>query len=143
MELEKLVPKESKFRLNLADGKEFTMRPITLQDEIWLRETYGERIQQIFEEMDVQEISRIVSRLLIVEDKRFFKKQDVTIVNEEGEELTIELGGVKLLQSLVSGWSDKTTLLKALLENIGFSRPDIEEIENEDDNNTEKKSQQS
>lgn len=128
-----LKPKESTFRLKSAKDKVFTMNPITLADEVWLDETYGqEKIQKIFNDMNIKEISRIVFRLLKTEDKLFFKPQDVLFVNENGESEEIKLGGVELLRSMVIGNEEKLALMMALLENIGISRPVLDELSKEE-----------
>ena len=138
MDLKKIVPQESSFYLRLAE-RSFTMRPINLEDEIWLENEYpGSKVQDIFENLNMPEISRIVFRLIKNEDKEFFKKQSVKIVNEEGEEMEVDLGGVKLLTALISGWDEKATVINSLLANIGFSRPDLDKEEAGDDK--EKKS---
>lgn len=131
MDLSQIRPKESTFKLRFAGEKVFTMNPISLGDEIWLEGTYGDRIGEVFENVNTKEISRIVFRLLKVEDKSFFKKQKVDLVNEEGEESEIEIGGVALLQSLISGWEEKVVILNALLENIGLSRPEVDDSKEE------------
>lgn len=128
MDLTKLIPKETRFKLRQSGDEEFVMRPINLQDEIWLSEEYpGEEIGKVFEEINIKEISRIVFRLLDSESKKFFKKREVEIVDEDGDSESMELGGVALLQSLVSGWDEKAMLMEKLLENIGVSRPKMDE----------------
>lgn len=132
MDLASMRPKEARFKLTTFEDKEFVMNPITMDDEAWLGETYGtEGVQQIFDELRMHEIARIVFRLLNVESKKVFKKQVVEFVTEDGEVTEVELGGVDLLRSSCVGWEDKLALVKALSENIGFSRPDIEENEGE------------
>lgn len=127
MDLRELRPQESSFKLRAAK-RSFTLNPITLADEVWLDEQYGsEMIQEIFLSTNIKEISRIVYRLLKVEDKQFFKTRPVTFIDEEGNEAEIQLGGVELLRYMVSGNDEKLELINALIENIGLSRPDAEE----------------
>jgi len=123
MELSELVPRDSKFFLRKAD-REFTIRPFELRDEIWLQEKYGDAIQDVFEKINMVEISRIAFRQLTIEDKQFFKKQEVKIVNEEGDEITEILGGLDLFRSLISGWGEKTAIIEALGKSLGMSRPE-------------------
>jgi len=130
MNLQDITPQESTFKLKVSGDRVFTMNPINLSDEIWLDNTFGSEIGKIFESVNIKEISRIVFRLLKNEDKAFFKKQVVELVDENGEASEIELGGVALLQSMISGWDEKTRILEALLLNIGISRPDV--IESDD-----------
>lgn len=124
MDLTKLIPKQSRFHLSAAK-KEFSLRPFNLGDEIWLKNTYGERVEEIFEIVDFEAISRIVFRQ--IEDRSFFKKQSVTFVNEEGDTEDIEVGGVELFRQLIKGWDEKISIMNAFIECVGFSKPDIKE----------------
>lgn len=129
MNLKDLKPKESRFKLKAAK-REFTLNPITLADEVWLDEEFGqEKIEQIFTEINIKEISRIVFRLIKPEDKVFFKSRPVKFITEDGEELEQDLGGVELLRTMISGNDEKIGIINALLENIGLSRPDIDKDE--------------
>jgi hypothetical protein len=147
MELTSLVPRDIKFNLTSIKDREFTMKAITLADKIWLDENFPNgQIAEIFLNINIKEICRIIFRLLTPEDKLFFKKQKVKIVNEEGDEEEIEIGGVALLQSLISGGiGEELELVNALLKNMGYSDNQIEDIKNgkldeKPEENTEKKS---
>jgi len=125
MNLFEMKPKESRLKLK-ALKKELVLNPITLSDEAWLDDAYGaEKVTEIFEQVNIKEISRIVYRLLNNESKSLFKKQMVTFIDENGDSAELELGGVELLRTMISGWEEKLALLNALLENIGASRPEI------------------
>jgi len=129
MKLTDMIPTESKFTLKKAK-REFILNPINLSDEIWLKNEYGEDgIQEIFEKINIEEISRIVFRLMRVEDKEFFASKEVTIIDESGVKETMILGGVNLLRTYISGWGEKLAILNSLLENIGASRPELKELE--------------
>lgn len=126
MNLMDLKPQESSFYLRAAK-REFVMNPITLADEVWLDEVYGQdKIQEIFANVNIKEISRIVFRLIKPEDKVFFKTRTVYFITEDGEEVEKELGGVELLQTMISGNEEKLAIINALLENIGVSRPEVD-----------------
>jgi len=122
MDLPDLLPKPSRFHLRLVN-RWFTTRPITLEDEIWISDTFGDDIKDIFETVNMKEISRIAFNQLEIEDKKFFKKQEVEFVSEEGEETHKTIGGVELFNSLVSGIEEKNGIIQALLDTIGASRP--------------------
>jgi len=139
MELKDIIPKESKLKLK-AFKDPLILKPITLRDEAWLAEEYGERgIIEVFENVNMLEISRIVFKLLRAEDKLKFKNREVTFILEDGSETTEDLGGVNLLMQCISGQKEKTAVFMALLENIGLSRPDIEEKEEPVKKKTRKK----
>lgn len=124
MNLVDMKPKQSKLKLK-ALKQELILNPITLADEAWLDEQYGAKVlSEIFTNVNIKEISRIVYRLLDADSKKLFKKQVVELVNEDGESEDIELGGVQLLMTMVIGWEEKLAMVNALLDNIGMSRPD-------------------
>lgn len=125
MDLSQLQPKAAKFILDsMGEKKEFHLRPVTLADEVWLNENFDD-ISDVFDNLRMDKIARIVFRLLTDESKLFFKTQDVDTVDEEGNEMTIKVGGVKMLQMAISGYSNKINVTVALLECIGFSRPEV------------------
>lgn len=127
MNLAELRPQKSTFKLSTIK-QELVMNPITLSDEVWLSQQYSqERIQQIFNHVDLNEISRIVFRLLDIDSKKLFRKQKVEFVTEDGDVLEKELGGVDLLRNACVGADDKLALLNAIIDNLGLSRPEVDE----------------
>lgn len=129
MDLKQLTPKQSTIKLR-AFKEPIKLRPITLSDEAWLDETYGEAgILSIFESMNMIEISRIVFRLICDKDKPRFKSREVQFILEDGSETTQTIGGVNLFMQSISGQQEKVAVFTALLENIGFSRPQIDQME--------------
>lgn len=135
IKLEDLVPEGSEFTLK-STGLTYKLRAFTMQDEIWIAKTFGEGIKDIFEKARMQEICRIVYHQL--ENKEDFCKREVKIINEEGEEVTGQVGGVDLLISLISGMDEKLNIINALLATIGISRGVMEKLQED----TEKKNQQ-
>lgn len=128
MKLEELIPQEGKIKL-VDPEKEYILRPFTLQDEVWVRKTFGDEIDKIFQPdcVDLEGLSRIAYHQLA--DKSDFVVREVTTVNEEGEEVTERIGGYKLFMSRVKGINHKMELLFAVNETLGASRPDMEEGE--------------
>lgn len=131
MKLEDLNPKDAVFKINQFGDQEFTIRKFTLSDEIWLNQTFGTSLQEIFKSVDMDAISRIIFHQLAPDDKLVFQKQNVKLVNDDTGEVTEEtIGGYRLLQKCipggVSGTIEKTVLLNALLETLGVSRPEPE-----------------
>lgn len=132
MDLSQLKRKMGKFKLTSIEGhegKEFRLRPFNLSDEAWLQQTFGDQITNIFEEVRMVEIGKIVWHQMLVEDKKFFKKRDIEFVDEEGYITSSEVGGLELLQQTITGWEDYASVVNALLDTIGMSRPEL--IENE------------
>lgn len=126
MDLKDLKPTNVKLKLS-STGREYTLRHISLADEIWIQEEFGDRFNEIFKEdsIDMVSLARIVFHH--IEDKSDFIRKEVTLVNEEGEEEVHVLGGCKLLQTMITGMEDKIEMISAFNKVMIASRPDIKE----------------
>ena len=124
MNLTELKPRPSKLKL-AKHNKEFILNPITLADEVWLDEEFGMvRIAEIFQNLEIAPIARIVYRVIRTEDKQIFKKRKVSFVTEDGDSLTEEMGGLELFLNMITGMEDKLAMINALSDNLGLSRPE-------------------
>lgn len=122
MKLEDIIPQPATFTLKQT-GKTYTLRPISLDDEIWLHREFGADIQNIFAQGRMKEISRIVFHQLVDEDKEDFLQKKVTYVNEEGVKISeMKKGGSDLLNAVIIGQSEKLEVIKALVKTLGVSR---------------------
>lgn len=139
--LEDLKPEAAKFYLR-SMGKEYTLRPVTLEDEKWLRTTFKDDLQRIFSEQKSYEICQIIWRLLSEEDKGDFKQIEVKGYDEEGCETVTKLGGVDRLMSCVHGYAEKILIFRALLQTIGISRPMQDELAKEEAEAEKKRQEQ-
>lgn len=137
VKLEELIPQPAEFEL-AATGKTYHLRKITLDDEIWLAETFGARFQSVMAGEDMKSLARLAFRLLVEKDD--LKAQEVAVVDEEGVTHKRMLGGVNLLLSMISGQAEKESLVRAIWQTIGVSRPLQDEIISEAEK-AQKKSQ--
>lgn len=135
IKLEDLIPEEAEFTLALTK-KTYKLRRFTLEDELWLKNRFGDELEKVFREIRMKEICQIVFHQLV--DKSEFLKREVKIINEEGDEITETKGGAELLFCMISGMNEKLEIFNALLATIGISRPIQEKLAKED---SEKKSQ--
>lgn len=119
--LKDIQPQGATFTLELTK-KEYRLRPFTLRDDVWLRETFGEELKVIFDEMRMGPICRIVFHQMEEADKADFAQRKVTVMNEEGETVEHTMGGYHLLFSMISGWSEKTDIFLALMKTVGISK---------------------
>lgn len=138
--LEDIIPEGATFTLRKT-GKTYRLNPVNLSDELWMSNTFGERLDDIFKNIRMKDICRIVFRLMDEDDKQDFAAKDVAFMNEEGETLEKRMGGAELLFVLVSGYAEKIEIFQALLTTIGVSRPMQEALEEADAEGGEKKSQ--
>jgi len=123
-----LVPRGSTFKL-AATGKEYRLRPVSLSDEKWMGETFGNDLQTIFAQMKMLQVCRIVFHQLEESDKADFAQVEVTVMNEEGLNTTRKMGGPELMFWQIRGFEEKIEIFKALMETIGVSRGMIEGFE--------------
>ena len=126
MKLEELMQTASEFKL-ATTGKNYTLRPFTLRDEIWLSNEFGGDLSDAFspERFDFSIVCRIVFRLIA--DKTDFIEREVDDVDENGKEVSIMLGGYKLLSGMIRGEEEKVAVLNAMNVCIANSRPEYKE----------------
>lgn len=130
LQMEDIKPEPATFKLKSRGESEYRLRAVTLEDEIWLNKEFGSRLDNVFKNMEMGPISRIVFRLMDEEDKqRDFTKRKVTIMNEAGETISEDRGGVELLQASLVGFDDKLAVITALLATIGMSRPAMDKLQ--------------
>lgn len=122
IKLEDIIPQGSSFTLKRTE-KTYYLKPVSLADELWISQTFGDQLQEIMSQVKMKEICRIVFRLLEDDSKQEFRAKDVELINEEGESMTVRLGGAELLMCLVSGYGEKIQIIEALMDTLGASRP--------------------
>lgn len=138
LSLESITPKKSEFKLKLFD-KKFYLRPITLEDEIWLKQEYSDKLEQVFSDTnpDFKEICRIAYRLLL--NKSEFKVRPVKFIDENGKEESITLGGLTLFYRCITCFEDKIAVTIALVETMGMSREIFDNVKEMLQGNDKKK----
>ena len=127
IKLEDLVPTGASFTLRKT-GKTYRLNAISLGDEMWMQETFGEGLSAVFSKMKMKEVCRILFHQLVEEDKADFAATDVVFMNEEGETLRKRVGGAELLYIQVSGFAEKIEIFEALMQTLGCSRPVLEKL---------------
>lgn len=123
MELEELIPESSEFNL-ASTGETHIIRPLTLEDEIWLKKELGDRLGTIFdaENLDMEAITLIAYHQLT--DKKPFRAVDHTSYNDEGEEINTRVGGLSLFRKSIMGVEEQVGLINALAACFFASRAD-------------------
>lgn len=133
MELEQLIPERVSWtKIIEGDGEtrelELHFRPFSVEDESWLKTAFGDKLQEKFEKMDMEALTRIAFRQLDPECKRELMKIKFMDMDEDGNDIEIAKRGPEKLGKLIVGYPDQLELLKALLRTRGFSMPIIEEL---------------
>ena len=140
LKMQDIRPKPSSFTL-AYNNKTYRLRAVSLEDEIWMNQTFGERLNDVFKELQMEHICRIVFRLMESDCRPDFASTTVKIINETGDEVSETMGGYRLLMAMMTGGPDeKIHVINALMETIGLSRPVAEKIVKDDADKTEKKS---
>lgn len=121
IDLKDLKPEDVEIVL---DGRSFVLRKFNLSDEAWLRETFGDSDQKLFGgQMSFDDVCRIAFHQLSDKDRALFAISNVKLVDEEGNEYPGKIGGWKAFRALAAGPEDKLNLFKAIMMNVGISRP--------------------
>ena len=138
MKLEDIKPPRSSFKLS-SNNKEYFIRPFTLEDEIWAKNTLGDDIDNIFrgDSVDFDQFTRLIYR--VIGDKSDFKKVTSTTYDDDGDEIELSIGGYKKFQTMVYNMDDKISILKAFNEVMAKSRPEIKAGMDVKDTNDKKK----
>lgn len=111
---EDLIPRESVFTLSEKPNKVFTLKKFSLASQIWVKREFGNRLEEIFEKIELEPIARITFYLL--KDKTEFKDE------------------LDFMEAIVTP-KDKLGILRSLLETIGISQPIIDDALKSGDSN--------
>ena len=131
IKLDQLIPKKVELEMTIPSGENAFVHigPFTLEHEIWLKDVFGDKIQQVFKDMEIDSLAKIAFRVMDPADRMHFPKQTVETLDEEGNAVSESIGGYRLFARCFSGTTQKIKLLEALTESLGVSRALIEEIE--------------
>lgn len=120
--LNELIPKSSEFYLS-AKHKTYILRPLSLADEAWILETFGELYKEMLMGKHLPMVARAIFHQMTEDGKKDFPYSKVKIVNEKGQSEETELGGYLLFMSLISGPKEKSEILMAYRRVVGLSSP--------------------
>lgn len=127
MKLEDLKPRPSKFFMEkLSDY--VTLRAWTMEDQIWLQQEYGDKVQKIFdpESVDIGAICRIAYRLIT--DRSPFKASEKKTFDEDGNPVIEKIGGWRRMALMLSGPKEQVDLFTSVIECIGVSMPEVDDV---------------
>jgi len=131
MELEQLIPERVAWEVDIPNSTEkrtFFFRLFNLEDESWLKRTYGDKLNKVFEELQVAEISRISFHQLELDSKRAIMKIKFLDMDENGADIEVAKTGPEKVAALTVGSNGLVTLINNLLKTRGLSLPLLEKI---------------
>lgn len=128
IDLEDLIPMTGEFSLEATGAIVHQLRPITLQDQVWIKDKFGDAqaLQKILEGTKLKELCQLIYHQLL--DKSHFRASVVKEINDEGDEVERKITGPEALASCVSTKKEQLAIYKALLKTIGVSEPMLEEV---------------
>ena len=133
IDLKDLIPEPSDVTLTVnGELKTFTLRAFSLSDRVWVTHKFGERVQEIFSQLNMPEICKIVYHQLEDGDKELFQAQDVEYFDDDGEKKKTRLTGPQVLMSCIKGGPlEEVKVIQSLLKCIGVSEPILSKSEEE------------
>lgn len=130
MELTDLIPERVRWEAKAGDNViELHMRPFNLEDESFLKRAYpGTKLQEVFSELNGDELSKICFHQLEPESKRALMKIQFMDVDENGKDVEIAKTGPEKIRYMIVGTAATMDLLNCLLKTRGLSLPLLEKI---------------
>jgi hypothetical protein len=123
--LDDIIPETTEFELK-STGKTYRLRGLSLEDQVWMRRTFGEKdLQLVFSDLRWEKISMIVFRLL--EDKSDFLPYESDEFDDEGTLSKRRVTGPEHLLKKISGTSEGIKIVSAVNRCVINSNPMIEE----------------
>lgn len=121
LRLEDLIPLPTSFKLKQFKEFEFMLRPCTGGMLVDMAHNIG-NIETLLGNPGVENISKIALFLMEYESACKFKKQQVKVIDLEGNEKDIEIGGYKLLMQTIQGIEEQYSIYGAILLSLGYKK---------------------
>ncbi len=131
MELEQLIPERVIWETDIPNSDQkitLTFRLFNLEDESWLKRTYGDRLEKVFSEVQTAEIAKIAFHQLDLDSKRSLMNIKFLDMDEEGKDIEVAKTGPEKVGALTIGATGITNLINNLLKTRGLSLPLLEKI---------------
>ena len=97
-----------------------------MADRVWIRAKFGDRVQEIFEKINMIEITKIVFHQL--EDKSDFRPITIQREDDDGELREIRLTGSDLLAEAITGVQETLEIYFALLKTLGITQVALKKL---------------
>ena len=125
--LESLIPKATSFTLRQFGEFCFKLRPCTGGMLVDMTHSIG-NIETLLGAPSIENISKIALTLMEYSSAVKFKKQQVKIIDIEGNEKEIEIGGYKLLMQCVQGIEEQYSIYRAILLSLGYKKDQADDL---------------
>ena len=121
--IEDFVPQDAEI---VIGGKTYHMRKINVEDEVWLRTTFGKGISDIFMNMHFDQIARLIFRQL--KDKSDFMPTEEDGLDDDGYPVKVKVTGPMRILKSMTGMQEKNDAVYAVVQLIGVSRPMMDKM---------------
>lgn len=131
MELEQLIPERVAWEVEIPNSDQkitLTFRLFNLEDESWLKRTYGSDLSKVFSEVQTAEIAKISFHQLDLDSKRTLMNIKFMDMDESGADIEVAKTGPEKIAALTIGAKGITDLINNLLKTRGLSLPLLEKI---------------
>lgn len=131
MELEQLIPEKVIWEAEIPNSDQkitLVFRLFNLEDESWLKRTYGDKLEKVFSELQTQEIAKIAFHQLDLDSKRSLMSIKFVDMDENGADIEVAKTGPEKVAALTIGAKGITDLINNLLKTRGLSLPLLEKI---------------
>ena len=129
--LEDLIPARATFTLKSRPGIEYALRPMDLNDQVWIKKTFGNQdaLQVALQGMDVEAVTRMVYHQLEQSSRKDFVATTESQVDDDGNEVTRTITGPEKLRAELSWPQEFMGLVTVLLKTIGLSQPILDKLQ--------------
>lgn len=131
MELEQLIPERVAWDVDVPNSDQkitLVFRLFNLEDESWLKRTYGDKLEKVFSELQTHEIAKIAFHQLELDSKKFLMSIKFMDMDENGQDVEVAKTGPEKVAALTIGAKGITDLINNLLKTRGLSLPLLEKI---------------
>jgi len=136
LKLEDLCPQRAEFFLSSKE-KTYALRPVTLDDYVWLQSKFGTTDITEMENIHVGIVCQAIYRQLEQESRKDFLATKIKEINDDGEEVETYLKGWQVLSKNIKP-EEIETMMTAYVKCLGVSKPILDQL-NEDNVKKKKK----
>ena len=133
--LEDICPQRAEFFLKSKE-KTYALRPVTLDDYVWLQSKFGTTDITELENINVGIVCQAIYKQLEQESRKDFLATTVKEINDDGEEVEEHLKGWQVLSKNIKP-DEIENIMTAYVKCLGVSKPIIDKLE--EDNVKKKK----
>lgn len=127
IKIEDFVPEDADITIG---GKVYGMRKINVDDEVWLKTRFGKSIQAIFQNMEFDQIAKLIFRQL--KDKSDFLPEVLKEYDDDGNAIEVTVTGPQKIMRQMTGVAEKNEAIFSVVQLIGISRPMMDKLVDEE-----------